>query len=290
MVSPGGTIFGLARRDQFWSRHAGPFLDSFFYSMKRNSATGRLASSTPHQLPTLRRCFAPRATMPTPLSPERGYTHRHSDTSWERPTLTYLRHPGTLHSTPLCLYRAPHSRPDTLILPLEHPALPHFCSSAKRLTSPRAEVISKECVAMMPTTCGKHPVTLFCDSQAADPITDAAHLVATLSTLSTQVPTLTVITVLECRSPPCESSPPFCPAARSLASTWAPQGAASQDAYAFADHLPPCLRSPLACIPLSSHHLPTLPIPRLRAELSLCGTELANIVVRSYHNNMVTGG
>ena len=189
------------------------------------------------------RCCAPRATMQAPPSPERGPTYTATTRGTDRSPL----------STPLCFYRANHSNPNTVIhvtahahTPFELPAIPHFCSSAKRIAKPMADAISQECVVMMRTTCGKHPATPFPDPQGADPITDAANLVAILPALTTQGPALAVNAVLACRYPPFESSPPFCPAARSLAHNWALESAASQ--MRMRSPTIPLHRSILSCI------------------------------------------
>ena len=88
---------------------------------------------------------------------------------------------------------------------------PHFCSSAKIIANPMTDAISQDCVVMMRTTCGKHPATPFPDPQGADPITDAANLVATLPALSAHGPALAVSAVLACRYSPVQILPTFLP-------------------------------------------------------------------------------
>ena len=175
--------------------------------------------------------------MQAPPSPERGPTYTATTRGTDRSPL----------STPLCFYRANHSNPNTVIhvtahahTPFELPAIPHLCSSAKRIAKPMADAISQECVVMMRTTCGKHPATPFPDPQGADPITDAANLVAVLPALTTQGPALAVSAVLM-PLPPVRILPTFLPSspiAGAHLGTWERR---FTDAYAFAEYSPPSM-------------------------------------------------
>ena len=151
MVPPGGTakrnrignhvaipFFGPARRDHFWSRQAGSFSIPFLLSIKPFSVLARTKFCDG------RACQLDHPPRPAAAHREqRCKRQSHPSAGPHTHTATVRGTDGPPLSTPLCLYQAPHSNPDTLIhvtahahTPFEHPTLPHFCSSVKRLADP----------------------------------------------------------------------------------------------------------------------------------------------------------